>query len=186
MNEKYSDGFAPKLTESELDKHFKNQFVLVSDMGDLFGNWVPEEWITKVIAATRNSPTSVFRILTKNPSRIKDFVHLCGKNVMLGATIESNRSYDFSKAPPVTERALAMTELSFKRKFISIEPILDFDTDAFANTIERISPEIVAIGYDNWKNRLPEPPLAKTLQLIDRLEMFTTVRRRTLREVCTQ
>jgi protein gp37 len=186
MNEKYRDGFAPKLAESELKRHFKNQFVLVSDMGDLFGEWVPEEWITKVIAATKNSPSSVFRILTKNPSRCKDFVHLCGDNVILGATIESNRAYAVSKAPPVSERARAMTELSYKRKFVSVEPILDFDIDAFADMIEGIAPEIVAVGYDNWSNRLPEPSLAKTLQFIDRLNEFTTVRKRTLREAWTQ
>jgi len=58
--EKYRDGFAPRLTESELKRHFRNQFVLVSDMGDLFGEWVPAEWITKVIAATKDSPTSDF------------------------------------------------------------------------------------------------------------------------------
>jgi|GEM_PF-5081681 len=40
--EKYKDGFAPKLAENELSKRFRNQFVFVSDMGNLFGQWVPE------------------------------------------------------------------------------------------------------------------------------------------------
>jgi protein gp37 len=182
-NERYKDGLnTPKIIETELDKRFRNQFVGVSMMGDLFGQWVPTEWILKVNEATRNSPSSDFLMLTKNPKRFKEFAHFCRDNVLLGTTIESNRSYDFSKAPPVNERAHAMTELSFKRKFVSVEPILDFDIDAFADTIEKISPEIVAVGYDNWNNSLPEPPLAKTLQLIDRLEMFTTVRKRTLRD----
>jgi hypothetical protein len=125
-------------------------------------------------------------MLTKNPNRFKEFVHLCNDNIMLGVTIESNRAYAVSKAPPVTTRARAMTELSFKRKFVSVEPILDFDIDAFADMIEGIAPEIVAVGYDNWNNCLPEPPLSKTLQFIDRLNEFTTVRKRSLREAWRQ
>jgi len=102
----------------------------------------------------------------------------------LGATIESNRVYAVSKAPPVAERALAMSALQYKRKFVSVEPILDFDIDIFANMIEGIAPEIVAVGYDNWNNRLPEPRLSKTLHFIERLEEFTEVRKHTLREAC--
>lgn len=180
--EKYKNGFAPKLAENELNKRFRNQFVFVSDMGDLFGDWVPKEWILRVIEATRQSPSSDFLFLTKNPSRYKEFVHQCRENIVLGATTETNRSYDFSKAPPVTERAGAMTELTYKRKFVSIEPIMDFDPDAFVRMIENIAPEQVSVGYDNWNNRLPEPPLSKTLQFIERLKEFTKVEPRKLRE----
>lgn len=40
-SEKYKDGFMPKLVDKELRKKFHDQFVFVSDMGDLFGEWVP-------------------------------------------------------------------------------------------------------------------------------------------------
>jgi protein gp37 len=182
--EKYKDGFAPKLAESELNKKFKDQFIFVSDMGDLFGEWVPPEWILRVITATRNSPSSDFLFLTKNPSRYKEFIHLCRDNIVLGATIETNRPHKFSEAPSVIERTLAMSELNYKRKFISIEPIMDFDLDIFAGMIENIAPEHAAVGYDNWNNHLPEPSLSKTMQFLERLAEFTNVRRRTLRESC--
>lgn len=180
--EKYKDGFAPKLVENELNKRFRNQFVFVSDMGDLFGEWISKEWILKVIEATRNSPSSDFLFLTKNPSRYREFVHLCRNNIVLGATIETNRSNDFSKAPPVAERAKAMTNLQYDRKFLSIEPIMDFDVEIFTKWIEEIAPIRVAVGYDNWRNRLPEPSLSKTSQLIEKLNEFVEVRKRTLRE----
>jgi DNA repair photolyase len=180
--EKYKAGFAPKLAENELKKRFRNQFVFVSDMGDLFGKWVPKEWILRVIDATRRSPSSDFLFLTKNPSRYKEFSHLCRNNIVLGATIETNRSNDFSKAPPVAERAKAMIDLQYDRKFLSIEPIMDFDLEIFVDWIEQIAPIHVAVGYDNWRNRLPEPPLAKTLEFIERLNEFTKVRERKLRE----
>jgi protein gp37 len=184
--EKYKDGFAPKLAENELNKRFRNQFVFVSDMGDLFGEWVSKEWIVRVIAATKNSPSSDFLFLTKNPSRYKEFVHLCRKNIVLGATIETNRSHDFSKAPPVAERAKAMIDLQYDRKFLSIEPIMDFDLQILVGWIEEIAPIQVAVGYDNWNNRLPEPSLTKTFQLIERMNGFTKVRERKLREACSR
>jgi DNA repair photolyase len=180
--EKYKDGFKPKLAENELEKRFRNQFVFVSDMGDLFGDWDPEEWIIRVIMATRNSPSSDFLFLTKNPNRFKEFVHLCRKNILLGATIETNRSNDFSKAPTVAERAKAMIDLQYDHKYVSVEPIMDFDLEIFADLIEKIAPIRVAVGYDNWNNHLPEPSLTKTLQLIERLKEFTKVRERKLRE----
>lgn len=180
--EKYKDGFAPKLAENELNKRFRNQFVFVSDMGDLFGEWVPKEWILKVIDAAMQSPSSDFLFLTKNPSRYKEFVHLCRNNIVLGATIETNRSNDFSEAPPVAEKAKAMIDLKYSRKYISIEPIMDFDLEIFAKWIEDIAPIHVAVGYDNWNNHLPEPSLSNTRQLVERLSEFTEVRERTLRE----
>jgi len=179
--EKYKNGFAPKLAENELNKRFRNQFVFVSDMGDLFGEWVPKEWILRVIDATRQSPSSDFLFLTKNPSRFKEFVHMCKENIILGATIESNRAYPYSQAPAVAERAKAMIDLHYDRKFLSIEPVMDFDSEIFADWIEKIAPIQVAVGYDNWSNRLPEPPLAKTLQFIEKLNEFTEVKTRTLR-----
>jgi protein gp37 len=183
--EKYKDGFAPKLAESELNRRFRNQFVFVSDMGELFGDWVPKDWILRVIEATRRSPSSDFLFLTKNPKRYMEFSSLCRDNIVLGATIETSRVYGFSKAPPVTERARAMAELKYKRKYVSIEPISDFDFDPFVEMIENISPERVAVGYDNWNNRLPEPSLLKTKQLIDKLNTFTRVRTLTLRQACS-
>jgi protein gp37 len=180
--EKYKDGFAPKLAENELSRKFRSQFVFVSDMGDLFGDWVPKEWILRVIVATRNSPSSDFLFLTKNPGRFKEFVHLCRNNVVLGATIETNRPHDFSRAPPVAERAKAMIDLQYDRKYLSVEPIMDFDLEIFTGWIEEMAPIRVAVGYDRWNNRLPEPSRTKTLQLIKRRKEFTKVRELTLRE----
>ena len=67
---------------------------------------------------------------------------------------------------------------------ISIEPILDFDLDHFVEWILDFNPSFgVSVGYDNYGCRLPEPPLAKTLQLIEQLEKHgIKVERKTLRK----
>jgi hypothetical protein len=175
-SEKYRDGFVPKLVERELKRRFRGQFVFVSDMGDLFGEWVPSEWIVKVLDAIRNSPSSLFLFLTKNPKRYLEFVELFPRNVVLGATLESNREYEVSKAPSVLERYRSMEGLVFKNKLLCIEPIMDFDLGIFVKWIRDIRPSIVYVGYDNYGNSLCEPSRDKTEQLISELRAFTRVK----------
>jgi protein gp37 len=180
--ERYRDGFKPKLVEKELSKRFYKQYVFVSDMGDLFGEWVPEEWITKVIDAIKESPSSNFLFLTKNPEKYLKYVKLYPENLVLGATIETNRNYAVSEAPTPAERYKAIVELPYKNKLVSIEPIMDFDLETLVQWIRDIRPRQVHVGYDNYNKHLPEPPLSKTKQLMDQLSKFTRVKTLTLRE----
>jgi DNA repair photolyase len=175
-SEKYKDGFAPKLIEKELRRKFHNQFVFVSDMGDLFGEWVQSEWIIKVLDSIRQSPNSTFLFLTKNPRRYGDFIHLYPNNIVFGATIESNRDYSLSKAPSPSERYKSMVNLRLEHKLVCMEPIMDFDWDTFARWIKEINPSVVYVGYDNYNNKLPEPSKTKTEQLISQLSAFTKVK----------
>jgi len=184
--ERYRDGFKPRFNEEELTKDFKGGVVFVSDMGDIFSPGVEDEWILKVIKHITKFQDTYFLFLTKNPSRYKDFLNIMPKNAILGATIETNRDdlyikHRISQAPLPSVRYKAMKELKWPLKFISIEPILDFDLKTFVNWIEEINPFMVYIGYDNYNWKLPEPTLSKTLQLIDELEQFTLVVKKTLR-----
>ncbi len=180
--ERYRDGFRPKLIEKELSRIFHKKYVFAVDMGDLFGDWVPSEWILKVIEAIKNSPSSYFLFLTKNPKRYMEFLDLYPENVVLGATIETNRDYPVSKAPATVERYSFMRKLPFKNRIISIEPIMDFDPEIFVQWLRDIGPVLVHVGYDNYNNNLHEPSLSKTYQLIDQLRAFTRVKTLTLRE----
>jgi DNA repair photolyase len=179
---RYKDGFKPELFEHELEKRFRNKFVFVTDMGDLFGNWVPSEWIIKVIDAIKKSPSSLFLFMTKNPKRYNEFLSLYPDNVVLGATIESNREYNVSNTPKAAERYQALRDLKFNNKMVSVEPIMDFDLETFVQWISDIKPILIHVGYDNYSNNLVEPPLSKTKQLIDNLRKFTAVKILTLRE----
>ena len=180
--EKYKDGFKPRLAEYELEKKFRKQYVFACDMGDLFGDWVPREWILKVIDAVRSNPSSYFLFLTKNPKRFFEFSDAYPKNLVLGATIETNRDYNVSNAPPQSERYKCMVELPYARKLISIEPIMDFDLDVFVQWIKDIAPVMVHVGYTKYNHRLPEPIIAKTKKLMEQLKSFTRVKELRLRE----
>jgi protein gp37 len=184
--EKYKDCFKPSIAEYELKKTFRKQYVFACDMGDLFGDWVPKEWILKVLEAIRNSPSSYFLFLTKNPKRYFEFLEEFPENLVLGATIETNREHKVSCAPSVAERHKCMTSLPYKRKMISIEPIMDFDPEIFLDWLKNVSPVLVHLGYANIMQNLPEPSLNKTLKLIARLGSFTKVKTIRLREKYTQ
>ena len=175
--EKYKYGFKPNIAESELEKRFRKQYVFACDMGDLFGDWVPKDWILKVLKAVRNSPSSYFLFLTKNPKRYFEFLEVFPKNLVLGATIETNREYKVSSAPTVTERYEVMARIPYHNKMVSIEPIMDFDLDVMIEwLIKWIQPEFVSIGADSKGHNLPEPPAGKVKELIQELQKFTEVK----------
>lgn len=179
---RYHDGFKPKLIEKELRRRFNDALVFVSDMGDLWGDWVPPEWIEKVLVAIRRSPETTFLMLTKNPSRYHEFLNIMPPNVILGATIETNQRLGLiSQAPPPLMRAAHMMTVGDRRRMISIEPIMKFDLFPFVGWLKRIAPEFIYVGYDNHGHRLAEPALAETQELIKALSKFTEVRPKTLR-----
>jgi len=175
-------GFQPTFVDSRLRKKFsRNSFIFTCDMGDLLGEWVPTEWIERVLDTIRMWPHTYFLLLTKNPKRYLSLN--LPVNIVVGATIESNRDYpSLSKAPPQSDRIYAMRGLTHKYKAVVIEPILEFDLDEFTEAIMEISPSLVYIGYNNYECRLPEPPISKTLKLIERLSEFTDVRLKTVRK----
>ncbi|MCK5628354.1 DUF5131 family protein [Candidatus Bathyarchaeota archaeon] len=180
--EKYKDGFKPKLAEYELSKRFRKKYVFAVDMGDLFGDWVPKEWILKVLDAIKNSPSSYFLFLTKNPKRYSEFLDVYPENLVLGATIETNREYKVSNAPSTHERYKSMVDLSYPTKLVSIEPIIDFDLEEFVKWIKDIQPIQVHVGYANYNHHLPEPSLSKTRNLMALLSQFTKVKTLRIRE----
>ncbi|MEN3052058.1 MAG: DUF5131 family protein [Candidatus Methanosuratincola petrocarbonis] len=161
----------PKLYENRLNMKFpKDAFVFVCDLGDLFCSDMPPSIIERVVEVIEQNPQAKFLLMTKNPSRYDDVSPL--DNVAFGVTIESNRNYrELSKAPKQTERLDALVQLdrAMKRTFVSVEPILDFDMDAMVYFLTNFT-KAVAIGYDNYGHKLPEPPLEKTLMLIEELK----------------
>lgn len=68
----YPFGFEPTLHLYKLDepiKKSKGVVIFVGSMTDLFGYWVPDNWIEKVFKACREAPQHTYLFLTKNPDR---------------------------------------------------------------------------------------------------------------------
>ena len=63
--------FEPTLHRYRLDEPYqrRGQNIFVCSMADLFGEWVPDEWIEEVMKACLLSPQHRYLFLTKNPGR---------------------------------------------------------------------------------------------------------------------
>jgi len=86
--EKFKPTFRPeRLRDKDLGKVPAGSKIFLSDMGELFGDWVPDEWIERHIELVNKYPQYIFQFLTKNPKRYEGFSF--PSNCWLGATWDS-------------------------------------------------------------------------------------------------
>ena len=90
--------------------------VFVCSMADLFGAWVPQEWIDRVVASTVANPQWEYLYLTKFPQRY-DRLQLPASG-WIGASVDEQH-----RAEPTLA---AMRKVSgIKVKWLSLEPLLE-------------------------------------------------------------
>jgi len=162
-------------------------FIFVCSTGDIsFGS---KKIIKQALDRIRRNPDRRFLIQTKNPEKLFKKVKQFPENVYLDVTLETNRDKDYSKiseAPKPSERLKAYLKSNHPHKFLTIEPIFDFDPEVFLAWIKQLNPERVYIGYESkgvsGRLKLPEPTLAKTKDFIKKLSAFTTVYTKLLRK----
>lgn len=90
----YPYGFDPTFHRYRLDipaQWTKPRVIFVCSMADLFGAWVPDEWIVEVLNACRAAPQHTYLFLTKNPERYDaleeaDLITDADMNFWLGTT----------------------------------------------------------------------------------------------------
>ena len=177
----YVDSFRPRvpkyqgelrLIEKELEVNYgKGKTIFIEHCNDLFAEDVPTKWIQQIIDHCHEFPDNMYVFQTKNPDRYR---HYCfPEKYILGVTIETNREIrTIGNAPQPPIRLADMLEQLMKTKFITIEPILDFDVDMLVFWIESINPDFVNIGADSKRHGLEEPTMEKVQQLIDKLNDY--------------
>ncbi len=160
-----------KLVEKEFSVNYgSGKTIFIENCNDLFAKEVPQLFISRVVMHCLSYPNNIYVFQTKNPSRYCQ-CPLPG-NSILGVTIETNRDIPgISKAPSPKERMQAMVKLE-ARKFVTIEPVLDFDVDTLAGWIAKINPEFLNLGADSKGHGLPEPTFDKILALTDKLKEY--------------
>lgn len=105
--------------------------VFVCSMTDLFGEWVPDEWILEIWLTMLMAKEHTFQVLTKRPKRMAEWLARIQQpipghktfadelwplaNVWLGVSIELN-SYAW--------RAKVLSEIPAAIRFVSAEPLL--------------------------------------------------------------
>jgi hypothetical protein len=111
---------------------------------------------------------------SKKPDCFRQYLGLLPENTYLVTTLETNRDAGYervSKAPKPSVRYKEFLALGWEKKIVTVEPIMEFDPEIFAEQIRSIRPRAVFIGYNSAPKEvmLPEPPLKKTLKLIGEL-----------------
>ena len=132
---------------------------------------------TRAIQYIADHPEVDFLIQSKCPYVFQLYSYF-PPNTILGTTIETNRmtTLPISRAPTTVTRFMDFTKLkgqvSTNRKMLTIEPIMDFDPDTLYEWVHEIQPWRIYIGYNSRPKevKLPEPSLAKTLELAGHLE----------------
>jgi protein gp37/ParB-like chromosome segregation protein Spo0J len=108
---------APKNTkvpkDADTDTRFKNVFTC--SMADLFGRWVPSEWIEAVFSTVRENPQWNFLFLTKFPQRLSEFD--VPENAWIGTTVDLQAR--------VKNAEKAFEKIKTGVRWLSVEPMLE-------------------------------------------------------------
>jgi protein gp37 len=127
-------GFEPTFHRYRLDepaKKTKGSKVFVCSMADLFGEWVPNEWIAEVFKACEAAPQHQYLFLTKNPKKYYNWFPSVGspRNFWLGASAVNKPDEKVIEVGggflTTTAHCTADTMRFFKNSFISFEPLLN-------------------------------------------------------------
>jgi len=128
----YPYGFCPtfhryRLTEPADVK--KAATIFVVSMGDLFGEWVPDEWIKTVFAACEAAPQHNYLFLTKNGQRYEQL-----------GLLPDRANFWYGTTRTGANTGLECGASDHRNTFLSIEPLL---APLQSSTIE-------AIEYWSW------------------------------------
>lgn len=142
---RFYSNFKPDYHTKRLNDPIKNKkhsTIFVCSMADLFGDWIPNSWIEKVLNTVKKCPQHTFLFLTKNSDRYSHY--LFPQNSYLGITVTRK----WVEPLETLQRFIAN---STNRKFISYEPLL--------SNIECVLPDIswVIIGSLNQNGKLVPP-----------------------------
>ena len=155
--EPYPFGFSPTLHKYRLDepkKWEKPRTIFVCSMADLFGEWVPDEWIREVFEACGAAPQHRYMFLTKNPKR---YAELRAKGIRPPANswIGTSATTDAE----AKEQTFALSECWNVNAnwFVSVEPILEPISSEALQDLGAMHWVIIGAETGNSKNKvIPE------------------------------
>jgi len=131
----YPVGFAPTFHAYTLEYPERREIpstVFVSSMGDLFGEWVPDVWISDVFDACKKAPQHIYLFLTKNPGR---YLELARK----GMLPECPQYKNFWYGSTITNPDTPFFFCEEANIFLSIEPLLaPFKRESYINALDDV------------------------------------------------
>ncbi len=132
------------------------------------------EFTMQIIETIKRYPRKTFYLQSKRPAHFEQFLKELPANVIILTTLETNRDAGYrevSKAPAPSIRYQQLKNLNYHRKVVTIEPVLDFDLDIFADWVKNLNPEYVWLGFNSRPKqvKLAEPSEEKLTQFVSEL-----------------
>ena len=162
----YPNGFAPTLRPRSLlvprtmqvpldaarDARYRNVFT--GSMADIFGRWVPVEWIEALLSEIRSAHDWNFLCLTKFPKRMAEFD--IPSNAWMGTTVDLQARVAAAEA--------GFASVGAKVKWLSIEPMIE---PLHFQHLDRF--DWIVIGGASRQSGTPEwkPPFAWIIDLVN-------------------
>jgi len=163
--------------DKDMIKYGEGQFIFVGSSCDMFADDIPGEWIFKTLEHCKKFDNT-YLFQSKNPKNFNDVGLVQLNKIILCITLETNRVYPeiMRNAPDPVKRAIDFSHIPIEEKYITIEPIMDFDLESLVSMIRVNKPTQVNIGADSGNNDLPEPSQDKIEELFEELNVFTKVK----------
>lgn len=151
----YPYGFNPtfhKYRLNEIKRWTKPRTIFVCSMADLFGDWVPDNWIREVFTACLEAPQHKYLFLTKNFKKYR-YLFTAGRlpiraNIFYGITVTSRKE--------LINAQITLSTLPKEAMFISAEPLLNNIVEDLDSIIISRIPGQIIIGAETGhrKNRI--------------------------------
>ena len=154
----YPFGFDPTFHRYRLDepqKIKKPQNIFVCSMADLFGEWVPDEWIRQVFEACEEAPWHRYLFLTKNPRKydlLIEWDHPMNDHIYIGATATNTATFDdysYKLCNLRTESGHLMVNT-----FLSVEPIQEEIKNDYLDRVRYVGWVIIGAETGNRKGKV--------------------------------
>lgn len=152
--------------------------VFTCSMADLFGKWVPAEWIQAILEQVKNNPQWTFLFLTKFPIRMAEFDY--PSNVWLGTTV------DYKHAIERAEKAFRKIKASGFDGicWLSCEPMMErltftslemFDWVVIGGSSKSTqTPEFKP--HREWVNHLEDQALKSNAKIYEKTNLLERIR----------
>lgn len=173
----YPFGFAPTLHEYRFEwpgKVKNGANIFVGSMTDLFGDWVPDEWIQLVFTACERFPQHNYLFLTKNPKRYAELYK--------AKSLPYKEHYWFGTSCTTPSEDYVWFRDTPYKSFVSIEPILE----PFGDIAPDSFPDWVIIGAETGKHKgkvIPQKEWIQSIAAQCRIQSVPVFMKESLREI---
>jgi len=122
LNHRFHRSFKPSFDPEELRKlaKVKHKRIFVCDASDMWGDWIPDTWISAILGACCSIPNT-YLFLTKNPKRYQRFLIRIPDGSWIGTSITGGGK-DSVERLRILQYTLRLPTI---RKWLSVEPLYE-------------------------------------------------------------